>query len=161
MSFFEVPPEPPESEPPCIEPEPKPWHGPPLRTLPGRLADTLVLAHTHRVAVVVADLAAYPTGFTFTLETIARRYDPREWQGLDAVNMGPLHAATAEPPPELVRFGVEFADGGRATNLDAFARRAVDPEEPPRPPLLQLRGGGGGGGYWRGDGFAGGAGTYC
>ena len=151
MSFFEAPRLPPESEPPWIEPEPKPWHGPPPRALPGRLADTLLLAHTDRVAVAVGDLAAYTTGFTFTLQSIARRFDPREWSRFDAFNMGPPRSATEELPPELLRFGVEFADGGRATSLDVFGRHSDDPAEPPQPPLLQPRGGGGGGGYWSHD----------
>jgi hypothetical protein len=152
MEFFDAPRSAPESEPPWIEPEPKPWHGPPTRTLPGRLADTLVLAHTHRVAVVVGDLAAYPTGFTFSVQTIARRFDPREWSRFDALNIGPLpRAATGELPPELLRFGVQFADGGRATSLDAYVGTAADPDEPPQPPLLQPRSGSGGGGQWRHD----------
>jgi hypothetical protein len=35
--------------------------------------------------------------------------------------------------------------------LDAYARPAAEPDEPPRPPVLGLRGGGGGGGRWRHD----------
>jgi hypothetical protein len=151
MNFFDAPRLPPESEPPWVEPEPKPWHGPPPRILPGRLTDTLLLAHTDRVAVAVGDLAAYPTGFTFTLQTIARRFDPREWSRFDAFNMGSPRSASEELPPELLRFGVEFADGGRATSLDVFGRHADDPDEPPQPPLLQPRGGGGGGGLWSHD----------
>ena len=122
----------------------------PTRTLPGRLADTL-LAHTDRVAVVVGDLAAYPTGFAFSVQTIARRFDPQEWSKFDAFNIGPPREATAELPPELLRFGVQFAGGGRATSLDAYVGPAADPDEPPQPPILQMRGGGGGGGYWRHD----------
>ena len=85
-------------------------------------------------------------GFTFTLQSIARRFDPREWSRFDAFNMGPPRSATEDLAPELLRFGVQIADGSRATSLD-FVRYAAAPDDPPQPPLLQPRGGGGGGGY--------------
>jgi hypothetical protein len=148
MSFFSAP-QPPREEPPRM-PEHKAWHGPPLRTLPGRLSETLVLAHTDRVAVAVTALAAYPTGFTFDLETVPRRYDPREWAGLDHFGFHHGIGTHGEIPPELLRFGVEFADGGRATSLDA-PTRGHQPETAPTPPVLSARGGGGGGGRSRHD----------
>ena len=46
---------------------------------------------------------------------------------------------------ELLRFGVQFADGRKATNLD---RRAHDPDQEPDRPVLNQHGGGGGGLAW-------------
>ena len=71
MAFFEAPK--PSRLDPVEVPEPKPWWARPPRTLPGRLAETVMLAHTNRVAVLVTELAAYPTGLTFELQTVPRR----------------------------------------------------------------------------------------
>jgi hypothetical protein len=52
MAFFDVP----EGLPPDLpdeEPRPKPWTGPPLRTVPALLTEQVVLAHTDRVAVAI------------------------------------------------------------------------------------------------------------
>jgi hypothetical protein len=146
MEFFKAPDQPPP-EPSFLELEPKPWQGPPVRTLPGLLADTLVLAHTDRVAVAVSSLAAYPTGFMFSLETVPRRYGPREWAGLDHFGYG-HGVGEGGLPPELLRFGVEFADGSRATSLDMLSHRPEEPDVVPGAPVLRPRGGGGGGGRW-------------
>ena len=58
--------------------------------------------------------------------------------------MGTRGTRPDELPPELLRFGVEFADGRRATTID---NRASHRDEPPEIVLMQ-RGGGGGGGGW-------------
>jgi hypothetical protein len=147
VDFFKAP----ETAPSEIAmPEPKAWQGPPLRVVPGLLADRVLLAHTDRVAIAVGSLAAYPTGFTFAVETFPRRFEPGDWAGLDA--FGPAHAGRSagggQLPPELFRFGVEFADGRRATSLDVFAFPEEDPDGPPHQPVLRPRGGGGGGGRW-------------
>lgn len=147
MDFFKAPEGTPFDE---ALPEPKPWFGPPMRALPGRLADTLLLAQTDRVAIAASSLAAYPTGFTFALETVPRRNDPKEWADLEHRGLG--HGVrvndAGELPPELLRFGVEFADGTRATSLDMLDRGHRDPDAAPDGPLLLPRGGGGGGGRW-------------
>jgi hypothetical protein len=46
---------------------------------------------------------------------------------------------------ELLRFGVQFADGRKATNLD---RPSYDPDREPDRPVLNQHGGGGGGLAW-------------
>ena len=48
-------------------------------------------------------------------------------------------------PDALLRFGVQFADGRKATNLD---RPSYDPEHEPDRPVLSEHGGGGGGSAW-------------
>jgi hypothetical protein len=48
-------------------------------------------------------------------------------------------------PDELLRFGVQFADGRKATNLD---RPSYDPDREPDRPVLNQHGGGGGGLAW-------------
>jgi hypothetical protein len=146
MSFFDTS-EPPEPEADPEPSEPKPWNAPPLRTVPGRLEDTLVLHHDDRIAVFVSEIAAYPTGFAFALHTVPRRYDPREWAGLDAFHTAPARTQAGELRPELLRYGVELADGRRATSLD-FGR-FMRADEDPAPPTLSFHGGRHGGGLVR------------
>ena len=60
------------------------------------------------------------------------------------------HARGGELAPEVFRFGVEYPDGRKATNL---GRPFPFGEEEPEGPVLMDRGGGGGGkswsfGYW-------------
>jgi hypothetical protein len=47
--------------------------------------------------------------------------------------------------PELLRIGVQFSDGGKATNIAGHHHDA----DPPPGPVLHSGGGGGGGGNWR------------
>jgi hypothetical protein len=65
--------------------------------------------------------------------------------------MRPARTAKRELPPDLLRFGVEFADGGRATSLDLYVLSPHDPAGAPKPPVLWPCGGGGGGGRWGHD----------
>lgn len=53
------------------------------------------------------------------------------------------------PPPEVLRFGVAWPDGRRATTVDdrGWPHGPGGPEQPDGP-LLSHRGGGGGGGNW-------------
>jgi hypothetical protein len=103
--------------------------------------------------VAASHVAAYPTGFSFALQTLPRRYGPHEWAGLDFMGWGHGVDAAGALPDDLLRFGVEFADGGRATSLDILARRdpGHDPEATPAPPVMSHLGGGGGGGRWSHD----------
>src|SRR4051794_6574451 len=71
------------------------------------------------------------------------------WGDIDF--MGWRHGvdASGRVPDDLLRFGVDFADGGRATSLDILARRERTDEPPAGPVLWRL--GGGGGGLWSHD----------
>jgi len=69
----------------------------------------------------------------------------------------PLHRRDWPPEagqldPSLIRFGIQFSDGRKATNLSAWLhfQRPGGPDAPPEGPvLLAHRGGGGGGGHWQ------------
>jgi hypothetical protein len=81
-----------------------------------------VLAETADAVVAVTDLRVYPDGFVVDLTAVIRRPDGRRlhnatdmWGGDDPV------------PDELLRFGVEFADGGIACNLDMDRRKLIAP----------------------------------
>jgi hypothetical protein len=121
-----------------------PWFGPPQGTLPGVVALERIVAHNAKVAVCISSIAAYPTGFEFEFLTMTTGGNPaadpmmfhhhRQQQG-----------AGSGIPPELLRLGVQFADGSKATNIRGF----VDEASPPAGPVMHPCGGGGGGGSWR------------
>ncbi len=137
--FFEPPPR-------SVGPEPQryrmpPWFGAPRGTLPGVVAFEGVLAQNDKVAICVSRLAAFPTGFEFDLVTMTA-----EERDLDPL-MFHHHqrGGTDEIPPEMLRLGVQFADGSKATNTSGFHHA----HQPPTGPVMNAGGGGGGGGSWR------------
>jgi hypothetical protein len=119
-----------------------PWVAAPSGTLPGVVALELVLAQTEKVAVCVTRLSAYPTGFEFEIVTMSAD-DQADLDPLMFHHQHLLH--TEELPPELLRFGVQFPDGSRATNTAGFYHERT----PPQGPVMHAGGGGGGSGSWR------------
>jgi hypothetical protein len=140
--FFEPPP--PLEKPEHLEPGPV-WRHAPSGTLPGVVTLQLVLARTDQVAVCVTRLGAYPTGFELELVTMAcgesDALDPFLFGGPALRRRGKTGAGI---PPEKLRFGVEFADGAKATNT-AWPH-GPQGDDPPPGPVLSPRGGSGGGG---------------
>jgi hypothetical protein len=140
--FFEPPPGPDVPEPRYRMP---PWFGAPSGTLPGVVAVERVLARTARVAVCVTRLAAYPAGFEFELVTMSADDE----HGLDPMMLhrhrGMHRGAGDDIPPEMLRLGVQFADGSKATNTAGFQHD----RNAPAGPVMHPGGGGGGGGSWR------------
>lgn len=141
--FFEPPPRPPE------RPRQPPWLGAPPGVLPGVVAIELVLARTEEVAIALSRVSAYPAGFSFdVLSAIAPQSELAE--RLEPMLHGPgRHRARREPglSPELLRIGVQFSDGAKATNVSGFPRFPQEGE--PAGPVMHERGGGGGGGHWQ------------
>jgi hypothetical protein len=104
----------------------------------------LVLARTDRAAIALVGATAYPTGFKVFLTT---RLNPVSRETLpgrrrDFFMLQRLHET--ELPDELLRFGVQLADGRKATNLAPM----LDYDEEPAGPTLTQRGGGGSGTAW-------------
>lgn len=150
MSFFEPPP--PAPEPPAQPPR-RPWHGAPDAVLGQAVALNLVLGRSEKAALWIPAVLVYPDGFEFEVE-IRHRLDDEEvehpffrhhWRRRSSgVRDGTLD-------PSLLRLGIEFSDGSRATNLDERLSFPVagEPDAPPAGPVLApSRGGGGGGGRW-------------
>lgn len=141
--FFEPPASPPDPEPERYRMPP--WVAAPQGTLPGTVALELILAQTEKVAVCVTRLAAYPTGFEFDVLTMSADdkddLDPLMFHHHHRVRRG----ASEDIPPELLRFGVQFPDGSKATNTGGFHHD----RQPPSGPIMNSGGGGGGGGSWR------------
>jgi hypothetical protein len=143
MSFFEPPPRT-ASRFRAVAVSPPAWLGPPHNVLPGIAPVELVIARTRDTVVAVGGIRAYPEGFEFTLGLRLRTVSAREEQFPYLID-GAAYEGDALPDA-LLRFGVQFADGRKATNLD---RSDYDPEGPtPDRPVLIQQGGGGGGTAW-------------
>jgi hypothetical protein len=141
VSFFEPPPPP---EPPDEGFERKPWFGAPRNELGVSTGLRLALARTDEVAVALVDVVAFTTGVSLNL--VALRRAPAEPGSFDHP-FGHFWPQGSELPPELLRFGVEFSDGGKATTLGASPATWAAEGEPPGPILLP-GGGSGSDDYW-------------
>lgn len=141
--FFEPPREPVVSGPQRYRLPP--WIGTPQGTLPGVVAMELVMAQTEKVAVCVSRLAAYPAGFEFDVVTMTAgdqpELDPMLFHHHQHFGRGGAEAI----PPEMLRLGIQFADGSKATNTGGVYHH----QQPPEKPVMVPGGGGGGGGHWR------------
>lgn len=149
-SFFEPPP-PPE---PAEQPPRRPWHGPSDAVVGQALAFSLVLGRSEKAALWIPSLVVYPDGFEFSVE-IRHRLDEEEFEHPLFMHPHRYRRRRRQPEEELdpyfVRLGIEFSDGGKATNLDERMPFAMpgEPDEPPKGPVLSpCGGGGGGGGRW-------------
>ena len=151
MSTFFEPPPPSREEPEHLAP---PWFGPPEDVIGEAAGEPFVLARTDALALAVWGITAFPTGITFSLAIVRRStdegYDPdmemdmalhRYWQRR-------RHQPDLPLPDDVLRFGVEFEDGRKATNLGWGHWDVQQGQEPPGP-VLGHRGGGGGGRSYR------------
>jgi hypothetical protein len=98
------------------------WRRQRMDVLPGVAPVALLLARTDNTVVALTDVRGYPNGFVFLLRVrwgrVADPFEDVPWPFPDWGSPDPLDA---EPfPDELLRFGVEFADGRKVTNLDMY-----------------------------------------
>ena len=102
-----------------------------------------MLARTENLAVALVDAVAYSTGFALRLALRlhheADDFDPHQV-------MMQLRGRPMGSDEERLRFGIEFADGRKATNLGPRRRHS---DEPPEISLSPHGGGGGGGRSWQ------------
>jgi hypothetical protein len=145
VSFFE-PPRPTARISRAVAVSPPAWLGPPHNVLPGIAPVELVIARTEETVVAIGGIHAYPEGFGFTLSLRLRNLSAREEQFPYLIDRAVYEGDAL--PDEFLRFGVQFADGRKATNLN-LDPPAHDPEGPaPDRPVLIQQGGGGGGAAW-------------
>ena len=140
--FFEPPPPPPEPEPEEEEPPRRPWHGPPSNVLGRAVALNLLLGRTDDVAVTLPVVTVYPDGISFSLALRGRLFDSLAEVEDDWFPHFGERRRGQRSADEALRFGVQFSDGSKATNL---RRWWTDESEPPPSPWLFEHGGGGGG----------------
>ena len=145
MSDFFTPPPPRSRRPerPLLEP---PWCGPPAGTLPGVLPLELALAHTQKAVIFITHLEAYATGFEFDVHAATGSEDAGFGLEIFGRHWPALGQRRDELPPELLRIGVEFPDGGKATNIEEshFHHGPGAPDAP----VMSARGGSGGSHRW-------------
>lgn len=92
----------------------------------------IVMAQTDDVAVVLGQLEVWHGGLQLTLWAVAHDATVNLLSALAREVYA--EAGRSWPPPELLRFGVQYADGRKATNLD---EDRLDPSEP-SPPIAEL-----------------------
>ena len=112
--------------------------------LPGVTALELVIAGNDHAAVYVGRCSVYPTGFELELRVLAAADAGELDPSLNGIYHRPGRGNNYD---DMLRFGLEFADGRKATNVGGFTHRGEEPEGP----VLWGMGGGGGGGRWRQD----------
>ena len=153
VSFFEPPPSAPRG--PDV-PTPAPWWQAPRNELGAPVPLRLVLARSERVAIALVGATAYRTGVGLTIAVRWRRHDS---EGLyndpfeDPLGLAMMHRRpTGELSPEILRFGVQFSDGRKATTVGGFPwADGDDAAEEPTGPVLMQGSAGGGDGEWDGD----------
>jgi hypothetical protein len=120
------------------------WDQPPRATFGGVIPLQEVIASAEDVRVVLIELRAFHEGCLFEVAAVARRGDrpDREWMGGRAGLSSLFHAPQpGEPlPPSLLRFGVRFADGRKATTIRRWPGYG-EPQPEPEPPVLHALGG--------------------
>lgn len=141
-SFFEVPPPLPEPDRPIRRRYRRPgWQGAPTGAVPGVVPVERVLVATDNVAVAVSAVEVFAGGLSFELVAMAT-LNPRDGAAARIEPMLFHHHRLPEGgeiPDAMLRVGVEFSDGRKATNMPA-------PDlGPPAEDAVVLRAAGGGG----------------
>jgi len=132
MGFFDIPAPAPDDEPPG--PAEEYTEG---RWLAGVLAVEQIIGRSDQAAVAVRRISVLPASFEIEVVAWLRRPPPRRPRRrfpheilLSLDRPWVSRPEDGSLPPDLVRFGIQFPDGGRATNVDAgWPRLDVDPPE--------------------------------
>jgi hypothetical protein len=142
VAFFELPsvPEPEESP-----PQPA-WVGPPDNEAGIVVPLNRVLALSREVAVRLLSATAFSTGFELTSAVRTREHI----EALHEAFVMHRRPQKSELDPGFFRFGLEFADGRKATNL-GYPGYVMQGDADPSQPVLMPRGSGGGGRSWAGN----------
>lgn len=146
--FFEPVPEPPPPE----RYEPPVWCQPPPDEFAALVPERRILARAERgVVLQLSHIDAFRQGCTLRIRIGAHRQagmaESDWWDLHETVMEGARmrHRRAAGLPDDLLRFGVQFADGRRATTTGAPGFGRHHDEEPDGPVLIRQGGGGGGG----------------
>jgi hypothetical protein len=136
--------------PPRIEDEPETtpdWDGPPTAVLPATIPIERMVVSNAKVAVYLASVSAYPTGFKFDVFVVSadsgNELDPFDFEHQM------LAERTGKIPPGQLRLGFLFADGSKATNTDKYFGWYDESGAPPDAPVMRGMGGGGDDGGWQ------------
>ena len=140
MSFFEPPPPPPEPPEEHRQPE---WIGPPENELGVALPVRRMLFRTDDLAIALLGIVVFGNGLE--LQVVLRRRAMTVEPDPMHTHMHARRIRGSELTPEVFRFGIEYPDGTKVTNVGFVF--PFDGGEPAGPVLME-RGGGGGGRSW-------------
>ncbi len=121
------------------------WEHPPTATFSGMVPVQEIIASAENARVVLIELRAFREGCLLEVNAVARRGDQpeREWIGSRTADLAQLfHPSRPGEPlsPYLLRFGVQFADGRKATTIGRWPGYG-EPQPEPEPPVLHALGG--------------------
>jgi hypothetical protein len=151
-------------EPPPARPEPvdpgrfdlPPWAVPPALELGAVVGLERVVARSANVVIVLPTIRAFRTGCRFDVEVVGRQGTllADEWWTL--LMSGPTLPRESREggrlSDKLLRLGVRYASGAKATTLEPDKAARSQPAEPPAGPVLSwVPGGSGGGRHAGGD----------
>jgi hypothetical protein len=129
MGFFQLP-EPTDDD-RFAEDDDDEFDDPTAHWVGGVVPVEVVVARSDKAAVVVRGIVAYPDGFAFTLESFLHRSVRRRRRGHRPFPVfGQWSDEDETIGDEMLRFGVSWPDGGRATNLDYWGPGWPDATEP-------------------------------
>jgi hypothetical protein len=136
VSFFELPPEP-EEEDEEVEPPRPVWAGPASDELGAEVPLHLAIGESDGALVALQSVTAYEHGLILHLAARAKR-EPAEPTEDDFHSFPEGHFDYLDPrSAKFVRFGVQFADGSKVTNLEPVPSWwEDDPPEPEGPVLI-------------------------
>jgi len=131
-------------------PESPPWSRPPVAEAGVLLAVGRAVARSANVVVSLSAIRVFSTGCMLEIEIVSRQVELAEddwWDLHMAAHRGARGFRGASLPDKLLRLGVRYPDGRKATTLDPGRRERRD--SPPEGPLLSwwpassgMRGGG-------------------
>jgi hypothetical protein len=145
--FFEPSPAAGEAAPRGL-PVPPPWSGPPPEETGAVLAVERTAARSANVVVRVPTIRAFPAGCMLDVEVVTRQgtLSEDDWWDLHSSVYGHFHRSRpgAALPAKLLRMGVRYPDGTKATTVGQHRWRAPGSDDPPAGPLLSWVPGSGG-----------------
>lgn len=137
--FFEPPPAAEETAPRGF-PELPPWSGPPPEETGAVLAVERTVASSANVVVRVPTIRVFRSGCMLDVEVVTRQgtLSEDDWWDLHSSVYGHFHRSRpgAALPAKLLRMGVRYADGTKATTVGQHRRWGPGPADPPAGPLL-------------------------
>lgn len=97
------------------------------------------MARSAIVVVAVPTIRAFGSGCMLDVEVVCRQGTLSEddwWDLFMSVHGGYSGSQDGRLPDKLLRLGVRYGDGAKATTLDQYDRRTPASDEPPAGPLL-------------------------
>ena len=121
-------------------PERSPWSGPPPLETGAVLAVERMVARSANVVVRVPVIRAFRPGCMLDVEVVSRQgtlSDDDWWDLHRSVHRGlVISPGSNQLPDKLLRLGVRYADGTKATTIEQHRRQTTASADPPAGPLL-------------------------